>query len=112
MSKFYLRLLTKDSKLKLEEVNEETFSLRKSAIADDGSPRFINDEYVKIEGNQLELTLKNIPCSDVGWIARLMNITTPTGTNPDFIRPLGPVKFKRGKTTILITPTGEVFKRA
>lgn len=109
--KIYLRLLTQDSRLKLEEVNDATFQRRSAALADDGTKRFIDDQYVKVDGSGAEITLKGIATAEIGWVARLMNATIPTGTNQDFIRPLGPVRFKSRKSTILITPNGEVFKR-
>lgn len=110
--KIYLRLLTQDSRLKLEEVNDATFQRRNDALADDGTKRFIADQYIKVDGSGVEMTLKGIACSEIGWVARLMNVTTPTGCNPDFVTPLGAVRFKSRKSTILITPNGEIFKRA
>lgn len=108
----YMRLKTRDGKLAFEQVNEETFARRHKAVDDSNEQRYVADEYLRIDGQRTEVKLTNISTSEIGWIARLMNTTLPTGSNPDFVRPIGPVRFRNGKSVVMITPSGEVFKRA
>lgn len=108
----YMRLKTRDGKLSFEQINEETFARRDKAIDENGEQRFVKDEYIRLDNSRTELKLSNISTSEVGWVARLMNATLPVGSNPDFIRPLGPVMFRDRNRTIMITPNGEIFKKA
>ncbi len=107
-----LHQVVPEARVQFQEVSKEVFSQRRKAVNDDGSPKFVADQYVIVlpSGNYIkELHVSEMKKDDIGFLMRALGVVIPTGVH-NFIVEAGTIKINWHGCTQLITPDGQRFR--